>query len=129
MFLFGMSQTKSHFTFWDIIIYQIANSHCSKQALLLTIHYVEIGAFSKKCESQTGLLNWICNPNLFRWELIVTFLLQTFLLWQLAFSTILLGRRYSWNRIAGCLLVAAGVITAVARYYHFIPSNFCGSRS
>ncbi|KAM7518489.1 hypothetical protein LguiB_017451 [Lonicera macranthoides] len=39
---------------------------------------------------------------------------QTFLLWQLGFSTILLGRRYSWNRIAGCLLVAAGVITAVA---------------
>lgn len=39
---------------------------------------------------------------------------QTFLLWQLAFSTILLGRRYSLNKIAGCLLVAAGVVIAVA---------------
>nr|XP_043609081.1 protein CLT2, chloroplastic [Erigeron canadensis] len=39
---------------------------------------------------------------------------QTFLLWQLAFSALLLGRRYSWNKIAGCLLVAAGVVTAIA---------------
>ncbi|KAL8131046.1 protein CLT2, chloroplastic [Apium graveolens] len=38
---------------------------------------------------------------------------QTFLLWQLAFSTILLGRRYSLNKIAGCLLVAVGVVIAV----------------
>ncbi|CAH1444046.1 unnamed protein product [Lactuca virosa] len=41
-------------------------------------------------------------------------LLQTFLLWQLGFSALLLGRRYSWNKIAGCLLVAAGVVTAIA---------------
>lgn len=39
---------------------------------------------------------------------------QTFLLWQLGFSALLLGRRYSWNKIAGCLLVAAGVVTAIA---------------
>ncbi|KAA8538197.1 hypothetical protein F0562_027805 [Nyssa sinensis] len=39
---------------------------------------------------------------------------QTFLVWQLAFSTLLLGRRYSLNRILGCLLVASGVIVAVA---------------
>ncbi|KAJ9545404.1 hypothetical protein OSB04_025111 [Centaurea solstitialis] len=38
---------------------------------------------------------------------------QTFLLWQLGFSALLLGRRYSWNKIAGCLLVAAGVVTAI----------------
>ncbi|XP_028084877.1 protein CLT2, chloroplastic-like isoform X1 [Camellia sinensis] len=39
---------------------------------------------------------------------------MTFLVWQLAFSVLLLGRKYSWNRIAGCLLVAAGVVVAVA---------------
>ncbi|KAI7741679.1 hypothetical protein M8C21_002746 [Ambrosia artemisiifolia] len=39
---------------------------------------------------------------------------QTFLLWQLGFSALLLGRRYSWNKISGCLLVAAGVVTAIA---------------
>ncbi|GJU64179.1 citrate synthase, mitochondrial [Tanacetum coccineum] len=42
------------------------------------------------------------------------FLLQTFLLWQLGFSALLLGRRYSWNKIAKCLLVAAGLVTAIA---------------
>ncbi|GKB64316.1 hypothetical protein Tco_0920502 [Tanacetum coccineum] len=31
------------------------------------------------------------------------------------FSALLLGRRYSWNKIVGCLLVAAGVVTAIAR--------------
>uniref|UniRef100_A0A5B7C6S7 Uncharacterized protein n=1 Tax=Davidia involucrata TaxID=16924 RepID=A0A5B7C6S7_DAVIN len=40
---------------------------------------------------------------------------QTFLVWQLAFSTLLLGTRYSLNRMVGCLLVASGVIVAVAR--------------
>ncbi|XWS24000.1 hypothetical protein CRYUN_Cryun28dG0063600 [Craigia yunnanensis] len=39
---------------------------------------------------------------------------QTFLVWQLAFSSILLGRRYSFNQIAGCLLVAVGIVVAVA---------------
>ncbi|XP_022773028.1 protein CLT2, chloroplastic [Durio zibethinus] len=39
---------------------------------------------------------------------------QTFLVWQLAFSTVLLGRRYSVNQLAGCLLVAVGVVVAVA---------------
>ncbi|KVI07130.1 hypothetical protein Ccrd_014519 [Cynara cardunculus var. scolymus] len=39
---------------------------------------------------------------------------QSFLLWQLGFSALLLGRRYSWNKIAGCLFVAAGVVTAIA---------------
>ncbi|CAL5383972.1 unnamed protein product [Camellia sinensis] len=39
---------------------------------------------------------------------------MTFLVWQLAFSVLLLGRKFSWNRIAGCLLVAAGVVVAVA---------------
>ncbi|KAE8684559.1 Cox19-like CHCH family protein [Hibiscus syriacus] len=38
---------------------------------------------------------------------------QTFLVWQLVFSAVLLGRRYSFNQIGGCLLVAVGVIIAV----------------
>ncbi|XP_057773308.1 protein CLT2, chloroplastic-like [Salvia miltiorrhiza] len=38
---------------------------------------------------------------------------QAFLVWQLAFSVLILGRRYSWNRLAGCFLVAAGVVLSV----------------
>ncbi|XAR62066.1 hypothetical protein NMG60_11016661 [Bertholletia excelsa] len=38
---------------------------------------------------------------------------QTFLVWQLSFSALLLGRKYSWNKIAGCLLVIAGIVVAV----------------
>ncbi|KAL9143964.1 hypothetical protein ABFS82_14G268300 [Erythranthe guttata] len=38
---------------------------------------------------------------------------QTFLLWQLAFSMLILGRTYSLNRFAGSFLVAAGVVLAV----------------
>ncbi|XP_030528544.1 protein CLT2, chloroplastic isoform X1 [Rhodamnia argentea] len=44
----------------------------------------------------------------------IPILSQTFLVWQLTFSTVLLGRKYSFNQIAGCLLVAAGVVVAVA---------------
>ncbi|KAF8024729.1 hypothetical protein BT93_F1799 [Corymbia citriodora subsp. variegata] len=44
----------------------------------------------------------------------IPILSQTFLVWQLTFSTVLLGRKYSLNQIAGCLLVAAGVVIAVA---------------
>ncbi|KAK2981033.1 hypothetical protein RJ640_005925 [Escallonia rubra] len=51
----------------------------------------------------------------------IPMLSQTFLLWQLAFSTLILGRRYSFNRIAGCFLVAAGVIVAVFSYV--FPDN------
>ncbi|KAG5543776.1 hypothetical protein RHGRI_016509 [Rhododendron griersonianum] len=39
---------------------------------------------------------------------------QTFLVWQLAFSTLLLGTKFSWSKIGGCLLVAVGVVVAVA---------------
>ncbi|GKV33547.1 hypothetical protein SLEP1_g42046 [Rubroshorea leprosula] len=39
---------------------------------------------------------------------------QSFLVWQLGFSTLLLGRKYSLNQIAGCLLVGLGVVVAVA---------------
>lgn len=39
---------------------------------------------------------------------------QTFLVSQLILSTLFLGRRYSLNQIAGCLLVAGGVIVAVS---------------
>ncbi|KAK6130535.1 hypothetical protein DH2020_035716 [Rehmannia glutinosa] len=38
---------------------------------------------------------------------------QTFLVWQLPFSILLLRRSYSLNRLAGCFLVAAGVVLAV----------------
>ncbi|KAL3619597.1 Protein clt2, chloroplastic [Castilleja foliolosa] len=40
-------------------------------------------------------------------------LYQTFLVWQLVFSSLFLGRRYSLNQILGCSLVAAGVVVAV----------------
>lgn len=46
--------------------------------------------------------------------------LQTFLVWQLIFSAILLGRRYSSNEIAGCVTITAGVLVAVGRYHFFI---------
>ncbi|GAV66859.1 hypothetical protein CFOL_v3_10369 [Cephalotus follicularis] len=44
---------------------------------------------------------------------VIPMLNQTFLVWQLAFSTFILGRRYSLNQMLGCLLVAAGVAIAV----------------
>ncbi|XP_073125236.1 protein CLT2, chloroplastic isoform X2 [Henckelia pumila] len=43
----------------------------------------------------------------------IPILSQTFLVWQLTFSMLLLGRSYSLNRVAGCFLVAAGVVLAV----------------
>ncbi|GER47806.1 CRT (chloroquine-resistance transporter)-liketransporter 2 [Striga asiatica] len=43
----------------------------------------------------------------------IPILSQTFLVWQLAFSMFLLRRSYSLNRLAGCFLVAAGVVLAV----------------
>ncbi|KAG9130817.1 hypothetical protein Leryth_016966 [Lithospermum erythrorhizon] len=44
----------------------------------------------------------------------IPILSQTFLVWQLALSVILLGRRYTWNRLVGCLFVAVGVVCAVS---------------
>ncbi|CAN8299416.1 unnamed protein product [Cochlearia groenlandica] len=44
-----------------------------------------------------------------------TVLSQTFLVWQIFFSIIFLGRRYSVNQVLGCTLVALGVIVSVAR--------------
>ncbi|XP_047341959.1 protein CLT2, chloroplastic-like [Impatiens glandulifera] len=38
---------------------------------------------------------------------------QAFLLWQLGFSALLLGRRYSWNKLVACCIVAAGILVAV----------------
>lgn len=40
---------------------------------------------------------------------------QTFLVWQLLFALLILGRRFLLNQIAGCFLVAVGVVVAVAR--------------
>uniref|UniRef100_A0A2P2JDB1 Uncharacterized protein n=1 Tax=Rhizophora mucronata TaxID=61149 RepID=A0A2P2JDB1_RHIMU len=44
----------------------------------------------------------------------IPILSQTFLVWQLVFSTLLLGRTYSFNQVIGCLLVAVGVVVAVS---------------
>lgn len=46
---------------------------------------------------------------------------QTFLVWQLIFSAIILRRRYLFNQIAGCLLVAVGVVVAVSSVWKFVP--------
>ncbi|XP_051126522.1 protein CLT2, chloroplastic-like [Andrographis paniculata] len=43
----------------------------------------------------------------------IPLLYQTFLVWQLVFSSLLLERRYSLNQIIGCLFVGAGVVVAV----------------
>ncbi|CAK9313019.1 unnamed protein product [Citrullus colocynthis] len=43
----------------------------------------------------------------------IPILSQTFLVWQLVFSAILLDRRYSWNQIAGCVILTTGVAVAV----------------
>ncbi|KAL5705317.1 Protein clt2 [Ranunculus cassubicifolius] len=43
----------------------------------------------------------------------IPILSQTFLVWQLLFSMFILGRKYTFNQIVGCLLVAAGVVVAV----------------
>ncbi|PUZ40176.1 hypothetical protein GQ55_9G403800 [Panicum hallii var. hallii] len=39
---------------------------------------------------------------------------QSFLVWQLILSVLILGRKYRTNQILGCMLVTAGVILAVA---------------
>ncbi|KAG2542733.1 hypothetical protein PVAP13_9NG658200 [Panicum virgatum] len=39
---------------------------------------------------------------------------QSFLVWQLILSVLILGRKYRANQILGCMLVTAGVILAVA---------------
>nr|CAD1837770.1 unnamed protein product [Ananas comosus var. bracteatus] len=44
----------------------------------------------------------------------IPILSQSFLVWQLIFSIVVLGRKYSVNQIFGCFLVTAGVILAVA---------------
>ncbi|KAG8388940.1 hypothetical protein BUALT_Bualt02G0177500 [Buddleja alternifolia] len=44
----------------------------------------------------------------------IPILSQSFLVWQLVLSYIFLGRRYSFNQLFGCFLVALGVIITVA---------------
>ncbi|WVZ90354.1 hypothetical protein U9M48_036663 [Paspalum notatum var. saurae] len=44
----------------------------------------------------------------------IPILSQSFLVWQLIFSALLLGRTYSARQIIGCFLVTSGVILAVA---------------
>ncbi|XP_071926475.1 protein CLT1, chloroplastic isoform X1 [Coffea arabica] len=44
----------------------------------------------------------------------IPMLSQSFLVWQLLLSFIFLGRRYRFNQLLGCSLVAAGVIITVA---------------
>ncbi|XP_062026077.1 protein CLT2, chloroplastic-like [Rosa rugosa] len=44
----------------------------------------------------------------------IPLLSQTMLVWQLGFSSLILGKRYRCNQIVGCILVAVGVALAVA---------------
>ncbi|KAK9274332.1 hypothetical protein L1049_019146 [Liquidambar formosana] len=44
----------------------------------------------------------------------IPILSQTFLVWQILLSIIFLGRRYRFNQLLGCFLVAVGVIITVA---------------
>lgn len=44
----------------------------------------------------------------------IPILSQSFLVWQLIFSALLLGRTYSARQVIGCFLVVSGVILAVA---------------
>ncbi|KAL6176767.1 hypothetical protein ACLB2K_053400 [Fragaria x ananassa] len=44
----------------------------------------------------------------------IPLLSQTMLVWQLGFSSLILGKRYRCNQIVGCILVAVGVVLAVA---------------
>ncbi|KAH7862374.1 hypothetical protein Vadar_003943 [Vaccinium darrowii] len=44
----------------------------------------------------------------------IPILSQSFLVWQLILSYIFLGRRYRFNQLIGCFLVAVGVIVTVA---------------
>lgn len=41
-------------------------------------------------------------------------LVQTFLIWQLAFSIIFLKKRYSFGQIVGCIMVLTGVVIALS---------------
>jgi uncharacterized membrane protein len=50
----------------------------------------------------------------------ITILSQSFLVWQLLLSYIILGRRYRFNQLFGCFLVAAGVVITVSRLYTYI---------
>ncbi|XP_004501668.1 protein CLT2, chloroplastic isoform X2 [Cicer arietinum] len=45
---------------------------------------------------------------------VIPILNQTFLVWQLMFSALILRRRYSINQVVGCLLVGAGVVVAIS---------------
>ncbi|ANM68004.1 CRT (chloroquine-resistance transporter)-like transporter 2 [Arabidopsis thaliana] len=45
---------------------------------------------------------------------VIPILNQTYLVWQLLFALLILGRRFLLNQIAGCLLVAVGVVVAVS---------------
>ncbi|MED6130812.1 Protein clt2, chloroplastic [Stylosanthes scabra] len=44
---------------------------------------------------------------------VIPVLSQTFLVWQLMISILLLGRRYSINQLVGCFLVATGVVVTI----------------
>ncbi|XP_009414763.1 protein CLT2, chloroplastic [Musa acuminata AAA Group] len=44
----------------------------------------------------------------------IPILSQTFLVWQLILSVLILGRKYSFIQVFGCLLVTAGVVISVA---------------
>ncbi|CAH2078074.1 unnamed protein product [Thlaspi arvense] len=45
---------------------------------------------------------------------VIPILNQTYLVWQLLFAVLILGRRFLLSQISGCLLVAVGVVVAVS---------------
>lgn len=44
----------------------------------------------------------------------IVFLVQVFLVWQLILSSTMLGERYTFGQVGGCLMVVAGVVLVVA---------------
>ena len=52
--------------------------------------------------------------------------MQTFLVWQLILSRLILKRHYRFNQVVGCILVSVGVVITVMRYFslqHYIMYN------
>ena len=103
--LFSILFSSNRICCWYIYLFGNVNENAKEFPLLnfrLNVHSQFIWCLIVYCKSR----NWNCS----------FIILQTFLVWQLAFTTVLLGKRYSFNQIAGCLLVAVGVVVAVTRY-------------
>ncbi|TQD72402.1 hypothetical protein C1H46_042057 [Malus baccata] len=68
-----------------------------------------------KSDKQAISVGFVGYPNVGKSSVINTLRTKnTFLVWQLSFSALLLGRTYTFNQIVGCILVATGVAAAVS---------------